>query len=154
MNYDSIIIEMISRIQALEEKVQELSAGDSPAAAPVMQATAPAAPVMQAAAPAAPAASAGPKVSTPDIRDYIVEQKRLAAESGEPVLILKAGDIHRALHMKNRIPMVTNAMRQCMSEGDEVLHDTPSGKSSTLEIKYYLTGTSEERPPSEAAATE
>jgi hypothetical protein len=29
-------------------------------------------------------------------------------------------------------------MRQSMNEGDIVLHTTPSGNSSTIEIKYYV----------------
>lgn len=140
MNRDSVIVELLSRIQALEEQVEALSSGTHlhTEAAPAP------APALATQEETAPAVRSGPKVSTSDIRNYIQEQKRLASENGESELILKASGIHRALSMKNRIPMVTNAMRQCMSEGDEVLHDTPSGKSSTLEIKYYLSNAAEE----------
>ena len=40
--------------------------------------------------------------------------------------------------LKNAMPMVCNAMRQCMGENDIILHETPSGYSSSLEIKYFL----------------
>lgn len=132
MKYDSIILELLARIQALEEAVAALSGGRAAAAEPGEAEP----------ASAEPAATSSkrpePKVSTSDVRNYIMEQKREAAARGETELTFKASAIHRELKMKNRIPMVTNAMRQCMAEGDEVLHDTPSGKSSTLEIRFYL----------------
>lgn len=34
--------------------------------------------------------------------------------------------------------MVCNAMEQCMSDEDEIIHDTPSGKSSSREIRYKI----------------
>ena len=61
-------------------------------------------------------------------------------ESNEKFLVLKANDIHKNLPLKNRTPLVCNAMRQCMKANDEVVHETPSGYLSTLEIKYYLKG--------------
>lgn len=121
MNYDSIIVEMLARIQALEEQVKALSGG----AYPVTQG-------------GNVDIGASKKITTADIREYIERVKVEAREHGKKFLILKANDIHKSLKMKNRIPMVTNAMRQCMGEADKILHDTPSGKSSTLEIKYNI----------------
>ena len=77
-------------------------------------------------------------MKTKDIRDYIEAQKNEAKSDGKEFVVLKAGDLHRILRLRNSIPMVCNAMRQCMAEGDVVLHETPSGYSSTLEIKYYI----------------
>lgn len=37
----------------------------------------------------------------------------------------------------SRYPMVCNAMRQCMKDGDQVIYETQSGYSSTLEIRYF-----------------
>ena len=113
MNYDKIILEMLSRIQALEEEVQRLreeSAGDN-----------------------APA-----KTTTADIRAYIEDRRDQAAQAGEAALTLRATEIHGALGLNARYRMVCNAMRQCMRPGDEVLHETPSGFSSSLEIRYHL----------------
>lgn len=121
MNYDTIILEMLSRIQTLEEQVRMLTekmdgtaegfAGESPA---------------------------GPKVSTADIRAYILSLISTARKQGDRFLVLKANDIHKAMHLKSRFPMVCNAMRQCMRDGDEVVFAPASGYSSTLEIKYSL----------------
>lgn len=146
MKYDSIILELLARIQALEETVDALSGAKQAAAEPF---------------PAAEPVAAGPaerpkeepekaaekpvvKVRTADVRNYIMAQKREAAARGERELVFKASAIHRTLKMKNRIPLVASAMRQCMAEGDEVLHDTPSGKSSTLEIRYWLPAAGED----------
>lgn len=112
MNYETIILEMLSRIQALEEKVQMLSEAVEP--------------------------SPAEKVTTFDIQQYIERRKRESADRGERYLVLKANEIHKALGLKSRFPMVCNAMRKCMNAGDEVIHETPSGYSSTLEIRYYI----------------
>ncbi len=122
MNYDSIIVEMLARIQALEEQVKALSEGGYTVAI----------------SGTANMETAKKKITTADIRDYIEKLKCEAKENGENFLVIKANDIHKRLKMKNRIPMVVNAMRQCMGQGDEILHDTPSGQSSTIEIKYNI----------------
>lgn len=125
MNYESIILEMLSRIQTLEHQVGEMenmigqvydgSTGRG-----------------------APAGASAQKVTTAEIRGYIEQMKRTAAEAGEESVTIRAYDVHKAMGLKSRFPMVCNAMRQCMTEDDKVTHDTPSGYSSTLEIKYYL----------------
>lgn len=121
MNYDTIIIELLGRIQKLEDEVKSLrqivnSEADS----------------------ATGGIPSKVKTTTKDIRDYIEDQKSVARTNGQTELVLKANDIHRNLQLRSRIPMVCNAMRQCMADGDVVLHDTASGYSSTLEIRYYL----------------
>lgn len=123
MNYDAIILEMLSRIQELEKQMAALTGQRNN-----NQTT----------------AKAGEKISTPQIEVYIEQLKRDAAENGEPCLQLRANEIHRALRLKSRFPMVCNAMRKCMRKGDEIVHETPSGYSSTLEIRYYLGDTKED----------
>ncbi len=118
MNYETIILEMLSRIQSLEQQVEILTE-QIDSVSPSM---------------------ANRKVTTLDIQNYIEQLKRDAIENGETYLQIKANEIHRALHLKSRFPMVCNAMRKCMQVGDEVIHETPSGYSSTLEIKYALGG--------------
>lgn len=81
-----------------------------------------------------------PRITMADIRAYIEGRKTQAHAKGQAELTLKSNDIHKALQLKNRMPMVCNAMRQCMSADDAVLHATASGYSSTLEIRYQLTG--------------
>ena len=78
------------------------------------------------------------KISTADIRDYIEECKNIARENGAKKIVLVAGEIHREKKLKSAMPMVCNAMRQCMDGSDEVLYETASGYSSTLKIEYKL----------------
>ena len=123
MNYEKSIVELLSRIQSLEEKVDMLMSNlpsDSNAKThdEIVRDVA--------------------KVKTKDIREYIESQKVEAKRNGKEFVIMKAGDLHRIHQLRNSMPMVCNAMRQCMIDGDEVLYETPSGYSSTLEIKYKL----------------
>ena len=116
MNYEKIIVELLSRIQVLEEKVEGLLADQSKTNEELQ----------------------APKITTEDIRRYIAELKNAAQNAGKSSIILRSGDIHKALNLKNAIPQVCNAMRQSMKNGDVVLHTTPSGNSSTIEIEYKL----------------
>ena len=118
MNYDTIIVEMLSRIQALEEKVKRLEEAENLASKPEQENKA--------------------KTNMEDIRDYISTLKEQARSKGETFVILTARDIHGALKLNSRYPMVCNAMNQMKKTNDEVLFSPPSGYSSTLTIKYYL----------------
>ena len=115
MNYEKIIVELLGRIQVLEEQVADLMEKKNK--------TSPTTPN---------------KITTDDIRQYINEQKLYAKNEGRKFIILKSGDIHRDLNLKSALPQVCNAMRQSMREGDIVIHTTPSGNSSTIEIKYIV----------------
>lgn len=46
------------------------------------------------------------------------------------------------MDLQNKMPSVCSAMYQAMSPGDVVVHTTPSGKSSTIQICYQLAGRS------------
>ena len=115
MNYEKIIIELLGRIQVLEEQVAILM--NAKTQTPEQETS---------------------KISTEDIRHYIVELKKAAKDRESNFIVLKSGDIHKELNLKSRMPQVCNAMRQSMKEGDIVLHTTPSGNSSTIEIKYFV----------------
>lgn len=123
MNYDKIIVELLARIQVLEDQVKLLMSKEDLFEGQTLQER---------------RVREVVKLKTQDIRDYIEELKNNAKTEGKATLVLKAGNIHREKHLKCAMPMVCNAMRQCMQEGDEVLHETPSGYSSTLEIEYKL----------------
>lgn len=123
MNYEKIIVELLSRIQTLEEKVDLLMNNQSKANVPATHDE---------------TVRNVVKVKTKDIRDYIESQKAEARSNGEEYIVLRASDLHRINRLRNGMPMVCNAMRQCMGENDIVLHETPSGYSSSLEIKYFL----------------
>lgn len=123
MNYDKVIVELLARIQVLEDQVKLLMSKEDLFEGQTLQER---------------KGREVVKLKTQDIRDYIEELKSNAKKEGENILILKAGNIHREKHLKCAMPMVCNAMRQCMQEEDKVLHETPSGYSSTLEIQYSL----------------
>ena len=115
MNYEKIIVELLGRIQVLEDQVAILMQEKKQASEQTEN-----------------------KVSTDDIRRYILGLKTAAKDQGKKSIILKSGDIHKALGLKSAMPQVCNAMRQSMVEGDIVLHTTPSGNSSTIEIQYNV----------------
>ena len=75
MDYDRIIMDMLSRICVLEEQVKNLSASK---------------------------ADSEKKITTADIRQYILELQANARDSGEQSLELIANDIHKALKLKSR----------------------------------------------------
>ena len=115
MNYEKIIVELLGRIQILEEQMATLMQEKNQASEQVAN-----------------------KTTTDDIRQHILELKKSAKDSGKPFIVLKSGDIHKKLKLKSAMPQVCNAMRQSMNEGDIVLHTTPSGNSSTIEIQYNV----------------
>ena len=115
MNYEKIIVELLSRIQVLEEQVAELMQDKNQTSEQETN-----------------------KITTDDIRQHIFELKKNAKSAGKQFVILKSGDIHKELKLKSAMPQVCNAMRQSMNEGDIMLHTTPSGNSSTIEIQYYV----------------
>ena len=115
MNYEKIIVELLSRIQVLEEQVAMLIEEKNQAVE-----------------------KDASKVSTEDIRRYISGLKEDAKNSGKSFIILKSGDVHRELKLKSAMPQVCNAMRQSMRDVDIILHTTPSGNSSTIEIQYNV----------------
>lgn len=110
MDYEKIILELLSRIKVLEEKVDMLTKKDEEKVS----------------------------ITTNDICNYIKKQKLLAKEEGKNSLVLVSRDIHKQLQLKSRFPMVCNAMRQCMEENDIIIFQPPKGNSSTLEIEYKL----------------
>ncbi|NBG88120.1 hypothetical protein ISALK_06360 [Isachenkonia alkalipeptolytica] len=78
------------------------------------------------------------KVTAHDIREYIEKLFDEARESGYPYLDLVSGDIHKQLNMKDSMPSVCSVMYQKIKDGDEILHRTPSGYSSTIKIRYFV----------------
>ena len=115
MDYEKIIVELLSRIQTLEEKVASLMDQQE-----------------------TPKEKVGEKMTTENIRQYIMQLKENAKANGKNILVLTARDIHGALNLKSRYPMVCNAMRDCMGSSDIILFQRPKGNSSTLQIEYKL----------------
>ena len=115
MNYEKVILELLLRIQVLEEQVADLINQKENTVK-----------------------KEDNKMTMQEIRDYIQDLKRQAKENGQTSITLISGDIHKELNLKNYMPPVCNAMRQCMEVNDIVLHTTDSGNSSTIKIEYKL----------------
>ena len=75
---------------------------------------------------------------TDSIREYIISRLNQAKEDGITSIDLKSGDIHKSLKLENRMPPVCNAMVSLGVYRFEIIHDTPSGASSTKVVRYYL----------------
>ena len=121
MDYDRVILELFDRIKILEEKVNKLT-NENDASIRVNHYE-----------------REPEKVNYTQLaKNYIENLKNEARDKGEEFVILVASDIQKAIGLKNRPVIICNAMQQCMNENDEILHDTPSGYSTTKKIKYYL----------------
>lgn len=136
MNYESIILEMLARIQTLESeytemktRLDEICTGRiTPCEVPEKENTV---------ASDCNVIEDKGKVSTSDIVAYIRQMIFNAKIDGRESVVILAKDVHNALGLISRYPMVCNAMRKCMNEGDKVLFSPTSGYSSTLKIEYF-----------------
>lgn len=75
---------------------------------------------------------------TDQIRRYIIERLTQAKAKGDSSIDLKSGNVHKNLGLSNRMPSVCNAMVSLGVFRYEIINDTPSGKSSTRMVRYYL----------------
>jgi hypothetical protein len=57
---------------------------------------------------------------------------------GKKELITVASELAKEIELQQRFLMICQAMRNCMQINDEILHQTPSGNSSTFKVKYQL----------------
>lgn len=78
------------------------------------------------------------KTSVDDIKVYINNILESARSKGKTECTIVSGDIHKQMNLKNKMPSVCSAMYKLKKYEDEILSTTPSGKSSTIKIKYYL----------------
>ncbi|MFA6075435.1 MAG: hypothetical protein WCV63_04925 [Negativicutes bacterium] len=79
-------------------------------------------------------------------RQFIEAARQSAKERGDSFVELVSGEVHKALNWKSRLPLVCDAMKNSMRLGDRVIHTTPSGKSSTITIRYYTDERVEVKP--------
>ena len=121
MSYEKIILEMLERIKTLENKVSELekAAQTSNERSDGKE-------------------SVGKINITEQARQYILKQKKEAKEAGSSEIVLVCNDIQKKLGVVNRAPAICSAMYDSMLDGDEVLFAPPSGKSTTVKIRYYV----------------
>ena len=78
------------------------------------------------------------------VRQYVVTQYiRPAQARGERTVAVTAGEVHKALGLKNRVPQVCAALRSArfLSENHLRLKDVsgpPSGMSTTVKFTYEI----------------
>ncbi len=140
MNYESIILEMLARIQTLESeyaemktRLDEICTGKATTCEVTEEEN-------SVASDRNETENKG-KVSTNVIVAYIRQIIFNAKIDGKKSVVVLAKDVHNALGLVSRYPMVCNAMRKCISEGDKVLFSPTSGYSSTLKIEYFTNRT-------------
>jgi len=78
------------------------------------------------------------RLTADDVRRYVDKLLLEAKVRGEDYIDLISGDIHKQMGLKKRMPQVCRIMYEKKIPGDIVLHTTPSGKSSTIKIRYHL----------------
>lgn len=78
-------------------------------------------------------------VGIKEIKSYILSLIEDKKRNGYTECELISGDIHKQMKLSNKMPSVCSAMYQLMKPANEVLKTTPSGKGSTIKIKYYIT---------------
>lgn len=78
---------------------------------------------------------------TEEIRQYIFNILQEALEGEQSHVDLVSGDIHKDMNLINRMPSVCNAMTSLEKNYNirhEIIHNTPSGMSSTKKVRYWL----------------
>lgn len=115
MEYEKIILNLLERVALLEEKIEELEKDND-----------------------SPIKKEKPERGTYTERviSYINEQINEAKENGLKSITLISGNVQKSVGLKNRLPLICNAMRKCMDENAIIIHETPSGQSSTFAIKW------------------
>ena len=71
-------------------------------------------------------------------KDYIRKCKLDAKKRGLSEITLLCNDIQKELNVINRTPSICSAMYDLMEAGDQVLFAPPSGKSTTVKVKYFI----------------
>lgn len=121
MEYSEVILEMLSRIKKLEDRVSILENGNTGETDLMNNHD-----------------NSAYKNLTQQARNYIYQKKSEAKLKGLSEIVLVCNDIQKDLQVKNRPRSICIAMYDCLRDGDEVLSAPPSGYSTTLKIKYNL----------------
>lgn len=120
MEDKEIIMHLLERIDALEERIKKLEDKEN----------------IKEVKKVKPERGTYTKI----VIDYVNSQIENAKKEGKDYIELTSGDIQKAVRLKNRLPLVCNAMKKCMNEDCIIMHKTPSMQSSTLTIRWVLKG--------------
>jgi hypothetical protein len=73
--------------------------------------------------------------------DYLEALINKAKEDDKEYIDVISYDLQKAVGLKNRIPLICNAMRKVMRNYTyEILADTPSQNSSTFKVRFFTKG--------------
>jgi hypothetical protein len=127
MNYDRVIIELLDRVAKLEDDIRKLK-GETDTATVTLNTD---------------ISKYGEKTKsyTQGVIDYLEALIKKAKEDGKEHLDVVSYDLQKAVGLKNRIPLICNAMRKVMRDYEfEILADTPSQNSSTFKVRFFTKG--------------
>ena len=127
MNYDRVIVELLDRVAKLEDEVRKLK-GEADTVTVTLNTD---------------ISKYGEKTKsyTQGVIDYLEALIKKAKEDGKEYLDVVSYDLQKAVGLKNRIPLICNAMRKVMRDYEfEILADTPSQNSSTFKVRFVTKG--------------
>jgi len=127
MNYDRVIVELLDRVAKLEDEVRKLK-GETDTVTVTLNTD---------------ISKYGEKTKsyTQGVIDYLEALIKKAKEDGKEHLDVVSYDLQKAVGLKNRIPLICNAMRKVMRDYEfEILADTPSQNSSTFKVRFFTKG--------------
>ena len=76
---------------------------------------------------------------TEKIANIIMNHLKSEQERGKKHVNLTAGEVGKMVGISNRTPMCVSAMKMAAEHfGHEIIHDVPSGQSTTVEYRFYL----------------
>ena len=130
MNYESVLLELLSRVQKLEADMKVLKESGV-----VRQTFLEAEKKLKSAAEKSMNENIreAPSIGTEQVCDCIEEKKEAARLSGKETLELRAGDLARELGISNRLQIVLNAMQKMMGA-----EDVSEGSATMYTVRYTL----------------
>ena len=125
MNYDRVIVELLDRVAKLEDEVRKLK-GENDGVTLNLDIS---------------KYGEKPKSYTQGVIDYLEALINKAKEDDKEYIDVISYDLQKAVGLKNRIPLICNAMRKVMRQyAYEILADTPSQNSSTFKVRFFTKG--------------
>jgi hypothetical protein len=88
------------------------------------------------------------------VRTHVIQKYLKAArQQGKRTFAVNAGEVHRSLHLHNRVPLVCVALKSrkfLQEQGLRIISVTgpPSGQSTTVTYTYEIIGADPRQPPS------
>lgn len=130
MNYESVLLELLSRVQKLEADMKVLKESGV-----VRETSLEKEKKLKSAAEKSMSENVreAPPIGTEQVCDHIQEKKEVARLSGEETLELRAGDLARELGISNRLQIVLNAMQKMMGA-----EDVSEGSATMYTVRYAL----------------